>query len=110
MKSIFRAIMFSALLIAINTARAATIEGIISKVKDVLLKVVSLLIIVGTVVFMWGIIRYISAGDDETKVEEGRNLIIFGLIGLAVMVSVWGLVKIIADTFGIGGESIPLIN
>lgn len=96
--------------ILINTAQAATIEGVISKVKDVLLQVVSLLIVVGTIVFMWGIIRYVSAGDDETKVEEGRRLIIFGLIGLAVMVSVWGLVKLIADTFGVGGESIPLIN
>ena len=63
--------------------------------------------IVATVVFLWGVIRFITAGGDEDKIREGRSLIIWGLIGLFVMVAVWGIVEILGQTLGIEEETIP---
>jgi hypothetical protein len=70
-------------------------------------QVIPLLIAVATLVFMWGIIRYITAGGSEDKLVDARRLMIFGIVGLAVMVSVWGLVKFIVKTVGVEPVPIP---
>ncbi len=66
-----------------------------------------LLLTMAVIVFIVGVIKYISGADDSTKRTEGRNFIIYGLVGLFVLVSVWGLVGIIQGTFGLG--SLPII-
>ena len=42
--------------------------------------------------------------SSETKRESGRQRVIYGIIGIFVMVSVWGFVNILQNTFGIGGD------
>ena len=52
------------------------------------------------------------AGGDEEKRANGRSLMIYGVIGLFVMVAVWGLVYFLASILGIGvggGVDIPAI-
>ena len=88
-------------------AMAAGLTDLITTVQNIINSLIPLFMIIATVVFLWGIIQYITAAGDEDKVKEGRSYIIYGLIGLFVMVSVWGLVKIIADTFGVTGGTIP---
>lgn len=61
-----------------------------------------LLISIAVIVFIVGVIKYVANGDDESKRTEGRNFMIYGIIGLFVMVSVWGLVGVLQGTFGIG--------
>lgn len=63
-----------------------------------------LLIALSVIVFIWGVLKYISGADDETKRTEGRNFMIYGIIGLFVMVSVWGLVQVLQGTFGFGNS------
>ncbi|MEK7150753.1 MAG: hypothetical protein AAB783_00950 [Patescibacteria group bacterium] len=89
---------------------AATIEDVFDTTTDILGRIVVTLIVLGTVVFLWGIVRYVTAGGDEKRLEEARKLIIFGIIGLTVMVSMWGIVKLITTTFDIGSDPIPTID
>lgn len=52
--------------------------------------------------FVWGVVNYfILHGDEEAKREEGRKFVLWGLIGLVVLFSVWGLVNILLSTLGI---------
>lgn len=51
------------------------------------------------VVFFWGVAIYIKNADDTAKRSEGRMYMLYGVIGLFVMVAVWGLVGILANTF-----------
>ncbi len=57
------------------------------------------IILVGLVTFLVGVIGFISAGDNEEKRAQGRSVMIFGIIVLFVMVSFWGFVKILTQTF-----------
>jgi predicted permease len=59
------------------------------------------------VVFLWGVAQYIIHGDNEQKRSEARNFIIWGILSLFVMVSVWGLVAILTGTFGLQNDVIP---
>ncbi|MDD5318288.1 MAG: hypothetical protein PHF79_00490 [Candidatus Pacebacteria bacterium] len=57
-----------------------------------------LIISLTLLVFIWGIFKFVLGGDSEEKRTEGRAFMIYGIIGLAVMVSVWGLVHILTST------------
>src|SRR3989344_7572316 len=59
------------------------------------------------IVFIWGIfIYFIAGGHDEEKKESGKSLMLYGLIGFFVMVSVWGLVNILTGTFNLN-KNVP---
>jgi hypothetical protein len=72
----------------------------ICKIGDILNIVVPILIALGVVYFIWGVITYVISDDEEAK-QAGRNRIIFGIIGLAVIIGLWGLVRILTNTFGV---------
>jgi len=52
--------------------------------------------------FVWGVVNYFFLhGGEEGKREEGRMFIMWGIIGMVVLFSVWGLVTILLSTLGI---------
>ena len=60
------------------------------------------------IVFLWGIAKaYIFSAGDPEEVKKGHQLILWGLIAFAVMISIWGLVNVVANTFGLGGYYAP---
>ena len=82
-------------------ATITTLQGFLCKVGDILGAVLPILIALGVVYFVWGVVMYMIASDEEAK-KAGRDRIIFGIIGLAVIVGLWGLVAILRNTFGLG--------
>lgn len=88
---------------------AAGATGILTRISNLLGAILPLLVSLGVIYFVWGVVQYFI-GDSEEAKEKGRDRIIYGIIGLVVIVSLWGLVAIVADTFGIGGESAPPVN
>lgn len=80
-----------------------TIAIIICNIAVVLTQLVKLLFVVATLVFLWGVIKYVIAGGggDEKKLAEAKNYIIYGLVGLFVMLAMWGIVfAVFKTTFG----------
>lgn len=55
--------------------------------------------------FFWGLVRFIFAAGDEEKRKESRSMMIYSIIALFVMVSVWGLVGFIGQALGVGQGS-----
>ena len=53
--------------------------------------------------FVWGVIRYFFLDNkgDEGKLKEGREFILWGIVGLVLIFSIWGLVNIALSTLGI---------
>ena len=75
-----------------------TIPGIMCKVGEILTSAVPILVALGIVYFVYGVVTYVIADDEEAK-SAGRSRIIYGIVGLAVIVAVWGLVGILVKTF-----------
>ena len=89
-----------------------TIEGIFCKARSILNTIVPLLVTLGVVYFVWGVVQYIMTGD-EAKKKEGRTKMIYGIIGLVVIITMWGLVFMVKNTFGIenvGNVQLPTLN
>ncbi|MES2416247.1 MAG: hypothetical protein V4504_00940 [Patescibacteria group bacterium] len=81
-------------------ANGVTLGYIICKISEFINLIIPILIGLGVVYFIWGVVSYVVAKEEEAK-TAGRDKMIYGLIGLAVIVSIWGLVTILKDTFGV---------
>jgi uncharacterized membrane protein YidH (DUF202 family) len=56
---------------------------------------------IALLMFIWGVFNYmILGGADEDKRKDGRQLMIWAIIGFVVMVSVWGIVNMISSGLG----------
>ena len=64
--------------------------------------------------FFWGLAKYILAAGDETAQAAGKQIMIWGIIALFVIVAVWGLVQVLASTFkvdtGTTSGTIPSVD
>jgi hypothetical protein len=74
--------------------------GIIGVINTV---VVPLIFAFSFAAFIWGIAKYFFFHNegDEKKLAEGRSFIIWGILGLVVLFSVWGFVNLLLSTLGI---------
>lgn len=86
-----------------------TIAPTLNKISDVILNpLIVLMFAVAFLYFLWGIFQMIvSAGSDDAR-STGRRNMMYGIIGMFIMVSVYGILKIVLDTFGI--PPVPGIN
>ena len=73
------------------------LKSLITDIVGVINSLVPVLIGIAMVLFIWGIIRYVIANSPE-KVSEARNYMILGIVGLTVMLSVWGLAFLVKNT------------
>lgn len=73
--------------------------GIIGVINTV---IVPIIIALAFLVFFWGVFKYLFwHGDNEEKRAEGRYFILWGVIGLVLIFSIWGIVNILLSTLGI---------
>lgn len=76
-------------------------KSLVSHIIDAILAPIIPFFIALTVgYFLWGITTYIIHTDELEKREEGRKKMLYGIIAIAVMVSFWGLAKILVNSFG----------
>lgn len=77
----------------------------INLINDVL---VPLLFAIAFIMFLWGVAKaYILSGGEAEAVSQGHRLILWGIIGFAVMISLWGLVNVVTTTFGLNMAPAP---
>lgn len=74
------------------------ITTLLCKISGILNAIIPVLVTLGVVYFVWGVITYVISSDEEAK-KTGRNRIIYGIIGLAVIIGMWGLVTLLRNTF-----------
>lgn len=46
-----------------------------------------------------GILKYVGAGGDEERLGKAKQLILYGLLGMLIMFSFWGLARLLANTY-----------
>lgn len=63
---------------------------------------ITVLFALAVLYFVWGVINYIVKGDDNGgDREQGKQHVMYGIIGLFIMVSAYALVQIVARTFNL---------
>jgi hypothetical protein len=89
------------------TKLTALITSFIDFINNVL---VPLVFAVAFIVFIFGVFRYFIAGAaNPEKRKQGTELIMYSVIGFAVMMSIWGLVNLAIGTFGFDNTNRPCL-
>ncbi len=92
-------------------ASAQTAQSILQTVKAGIDYMIPLIMALAVLVFLWGVVKYITAGGDAEKEKTARGYIIYGLIGIFVLVAFWGIIQILTNTFGIEtGGTLPQVR
>lgn len=77
-------------------------QGIMRKLETaILFPLMKLMMAAAVIVFLWGAYQMILNAEDGGERESGRKNMLYGIIGLLVMISAYTLLKIAADTFGV---------
>ena len=109
MKIIKKLIPFGLMAMPFAAGAVESANDVFNLVEDILGKLAPLLIAIAVIILLIAIVNYIRAGEDEEKRGAAKNLMIYGIIGLFVMVSLWGLVAILSGTFNLNND-IPDID
>ena len=77
----------------------------VDKFNDIILNpLIILMMAVALIVFLYGAFEFLKNADNEQGRDTGRKHMLWGLIGLVIMVSAWSIIYIATATFGLEGD------
>lgn len=82
--------------IAQDIDKAKTLLGKIE--KAIIDPIILFAFMVAMIVFFWGIVKFINGTDNPTAQKDGKSNMIWGIVGMTIMVSAYGILQIIAGT------------
>jgi len=65
--------------------------------KQIVNPLITLMFAVAVVFFIYGVVEFISASDNEEARTTGKQHMIWGIIGIFIMVSVWGIMNVLKN-------------
>lgn len=84
---------------------ASDVWGILSLILTFIRTLTVLVFALAVVIFFWGVVKFILNAANSDGHREGVNLMIWGIISLFVMASLWGLVGILQETFDLDNST-----
>ena len=91
-------------LVALATSQGTLVTGnlnsSIANLTHTVNLIVPLLLAVAVVFFIYGVIKFIIAKGGGEK-SAARNLIVWTVVGLAAVLAVWGLARLLINVFGL---------
>lgn len=108
-KAFTSAVAATTLLVLPLVASAQSLTNIpilIGFVGDTINRLIPVVIALAVLVFFWGLAMYIfKAGG---KGGKGKEIMIAGLLGLFVMVSLWGIIRLMQNTLGVSTAPVTI--
>jgi hypothetical protein len=69
--------------------------------------ILALIFTLALLYFLWGVFIFIANSEQDSARETGKQHMLWGIIGMTIMVSVFGILRIGLETFDIGPADIP---
>ncbi len=84
---------------------ATTLQSVLKTVLDLVLQATPIAASLALLAFFWGLAMYLFnfSGKDEDK-KKARDLMVYGVIAIFVLVSIFGIVALLRRTFQIGQD------
>ena len=82
-----------------------SIPVLLGKIAQVIINpLVTLGFVIATAVFFYGVIQLIRKSDSDADRKKGQDAVLYGVIGLFVMFSVFGILHFVLNTFNLGNQ------
>ena len=87
-------------------ASAQSITSVTTLISSLINYSIGILIGVAIIAFFVGLIKYLfKSTGDATEKGKAAKLMIYGIIAIAVMLSIYGLVRLLQNTFGVNNST-----
>lgn len=74
----------------------------LNKISDAIVDpLIRLMFAASTVVLAWGIFQFIANTESDEKREQGKQAMLWGIIGMFIMLAAYGIIGVLLGTFGI---------
>jgi len=91
------------ILVPVVYAQNTGVENLLGKINEhVLNPLIILLFAVAFVQFVIGLFNFFGARENAEDLEKGKKHIVWGIIGMAIMVSVFGIMSFLTSSIGTG--------
>ncbi len=106
-------VIYSALVLGPVLASAqnlGNVNSLVSNLRDLVNNIIPLLLAVAVLYFFWGLVQFIiNSGKDPKAVDAGRSHMIYGILAIFIMVSLFGIINWLGNTAGLNNGAVPII-
>ncbi|MAZ67200.1 hypothetical protein CL652_00290 [bacterium] len=82
------------------TANAqVTLAHTLAQISGLINGLIPIVLAIAVLLFFWGLAMYMFNANNTEKRSEGINIMFMGIIAIFVMVSLWGIIRILQQTF-----------
>lgn len=91
--------------------KVSPVTQFVGKINKLIINpIITLLFAAALVYFIYGVVMFLidkSQGGGENA-ESGKNHMLWGIVGMAIMLSVFGILRLIQSTLGVDNSTINL--
>lgn len=84
-----------------TVASGQDVGGVLNIVDFLLGTAIPIIVTLAVAWFFWGVVMYFISNDEEKK-KKARSQMIMGIIGIFVIVALWGIIGLLSNTLNIG--------
>lgn len=92
---------FFALPLVVGAQTLGNVDLFVQNVGELVSTLLPIVVAIALLIFFWGLVKFIFAQGNEEAKADAKKIMLWGLIALFVMVSVWGLIEFIGNALGI---------
>ncbi|MDR3519577.1 MAG: hypothetical protein P4L63_01660 [Candidatus Pacebacteria bacterium] len=82
----------------------ATMNAFVGKVDTLIINpLILFLFALAVVYFLWGMLEFILNQANEEKKTSGKSHMLWGIVGITIMLGVWAIMGMVLSTLGING-------
>ena len=82
-------------------AAVTDVPQLLTRIEGILNAIIPFIIGLAVFTILWGIFIYITKAGEEEKRTEAKLYIVWGIIAVFCMFSIWGFVNILVNSFGL---------
>lgn len=100
-KLVYASLSFAPVLAFAQIPNTTGLQAILNFIRTTVATLIPIVFGLAIVFFFWGLVTFLRAAGDPKAQEAGRNQMIWGVIAIAVMISIYGLVAWLQSVFGV---------
>ena len=77
----------------------------VTQIGGIVALIIPIMFALAIIYFFWGLIKFIRSAGDPKAASEGKSIMIYGIIALAIMVSVYGLINWLTGTLALSNTA-----
>lgn len=79
-------------------------------VTNIINPVILVLFAVALLIFIWGVFQYVRGASDPKARETGSQHILYGVIGLFIMLSAFAIVRVVLNSFSLDTKYVDQVS